>query len=83
MFVKRVFAAIAHEKRLKSNITQARLSEMVGITDVYLRCIESGKNAPNWIVWLKLCTVLKVDIFEIQRKYIEPCLNVDLNFSDF
>lgn len=72
--IKQVFAAIAHEKRKQNKITQERLSEVVGITDVYLRCIESGKNAPNWIVWLKICTALGVDISEIQQKYIVPNL---------
>ena len=83
LIIKKVFGMTAQEKRLKSKITQERLSEMIGITDVYLRCIESGKNVPNWITWLKLCTALGVDIFEIQQKYIEPCLRVDLNISDF
>ena len=79
--IKQEFAAIAHEKRLKNKITQEKLSEMIGITDVYLRCIESGKNAPNWIIWLKLCTALGVDISEIQKKYIEPSLRNEFDLS--
>ena len=79
--IKQEFAAIAHEKRLKNKITQEKLSEMIGITDVYLRCLESGKNAPNWIIWLKLCTALGVDISEIQKKYIEPSLRNEFDLS--
>ena len=80
--IKQEFAAIAHEKRRKSKITQERLSEVVGITDVYLRCIESGKNAPNWIIWLKICTALDVDISEIQQKYIVPNLKNNSIYLD-
>lgn len=80
--MKQGFAAIAYEKRRKNKITQERLSEIIGITDVYLRCIESGKNAPNWIIWLKLCTALGVDVSEIQRKFIEPNLKHDSGISE-
>lgn len=72
--IKHEFAVIAHDNRLKNQITQEKLSEIIGITPTYLRCIETGKNAPNWIIWLKLCTALGVDISEIQKKYIEPNL---------
>lgn len=81
LMMKQEFAAIAHEKRLKNEITQEKLSEMIGITEVYLRCIETGKNVPNWIIWLKLCTALGVDISEIQRKYIEPNLKNKVDIS--
>ncbi len=79
LHLKKVFAAIIHEKRLKNKMTQERLSEIIGITDVYLRCIESGKNVPNWIIWLKLCTALEVDVFEIQQRFFEPYI---LNKTD-
>lgn len=69
--IKHEFAVIAHDNRLKNQITQEKLSETIGITPAYLRCIESGKNAPNWIIWLKLCTALGIDVSEIQRKYID------------
>lgn len=77
MIMKRIFAAKAHENRKSRKITQERLSEMVGITDVYLRSIENGKNLPNWLIWLKLCTVLEIDIFELQQKYIRPFLGLE------
>ncbi len=74
LVIKHEFAVIVHDNRLKNQITQEKLSETVGITPTYLRCIENGKNAPNWIIWLKLCTALGIDVSEIQKKYIEPNL---------
>lgn len=79
MKLKKFFADVIHKKRRQNKITQERLSEIIGITDVYLRRIESGRNIPNWITWLKLCTVLDVDVFEIQQRFIEPYL---MNNSD-
>lgn len=81
--MKRIFADIAYENRIRKNYTQEQLSEIVGITDVYLRCIENGKNAPNWIIWMKLCTALGIDVFEIQQKFIEICIENKSNLSDF
>lgn len=69
LVIKHEFAVLVHGNRLKNQITQEKLSEMIGITPAYLRCIENGKNAPNWIIWLKLCTALGVDVSEIQKKF--------------
>ena len=42
------------------------------ITDVYLRDLERGSYTATWIICLKICTVLDIDLLEIQRKYIVP-----------
>ena len=71
MELKQKFAEIAREKRLGSHITQERLAEIVEISEVYLRKIETGKAVPNWIIWLKICTALDIDLNEIQQDFIE------------
>ena len=58
--------------RKKYNLTQEKLSEISGISEVYLRRIERGNSTVTWVIWLMLCTALNVDIGEIQRKYILP-----------
>ena len=69
--LKQKFATIVHEKRIKNKITQERLAEVVEISEVYLRKIETGKAVPNWIIWLKICTALKIDLVEIQQDFVE------------
>ncbi len=80
LMLEQKFAEKLHEMRLKKDFSQERFSEIIGITEVYLRCLENGKNIPNWITWLKICTALGVDISEIQKNYIEPSL--DLKMKD-
>lgn len=70
--LKREFGTIIRSRRLKKQITQERLSELTGITVVYLRDLENGNYTATWIIWLKLCTVLELDIAVFQKKYIVP-----------
>lgn len=70
--LKREFGTIIRNRRLKKQITQERLSELTGITVVYLRDLENGNYTATWIIWLKLCTVLELDIPVFQKKYIVP-----------
>ncbi len=74
--LKQKFAVLVREKRVNSHITQEHLAEVVEISEVYLRKIETGKATPNWIIWLKICTALDIDLTEIQRDLIEV-----LNFN--
>ena len=66
------FGEMLHVSRIEKNITQKNLSEMAGISDVYLRDVENGHYTATWVIWLKLCTVLDIDIKALQRKYILP-----------
>lgn len=59
-------------KRKQKRLTQEELSELVGITEVYLRDLERGSYTATWIICLKICAVLEIDLKEIQRKYIIP-----------
>lgn len=75
------FAMKIRSERVKNKITQEKLSEKIGITTVHLRNIESGRNIPNCVVWLKLCTELGINVEEFQRDYIVPWLkNENANF---
>ena len=74
--LKQKFAVLVREKRINGHITQEHLAEIVEISEVYLRKIETGKATPNWIIWLKICTALDIDLTEIQRDLIEV-----LNFN--
>ena len=70
--LKQDFGEMVTKLRKKYNLTQEKLSEISGISEVYLRRIERGNSTVTWVIWLRLCTVLNVDIGEIQRKYILP-----------
>ncbi|MDE6729060.1 MAG: helix-turn-helix domain-containing protein [Oscillospiraceae bacterium] len=59
-------------KRKQKHITQEELSELAGITDVYLRDLERGSYTATWVICLKICTALDIDIRDIQTKYIVP-----------
>ncbi len=70
--LKREFGTIIRNRLLKKQITQEQLSELTGITVVYLRDLENGNYTATWIIWLKLCTLLELDIPGFQKKYIVP-----------
>lgn len=71
----KTFGAIVRSKRKKLEISQERFSELVGISTVYCRDIEIGKSRPNWVIWMKICAVLEIDINSIMHRYISPELN--------
>ncbi|MBD5113503.1 MAG: helix-turn-helix transcriptional regulator [Ruminococcaceae bacterium] len=62
------FGTMLREKRMQKNLTQEKLSELAGITDVYLRDLERGSYSATWLIWLKLCTILEIDISKLQQK---------------
>ncbi len=67
MNIKKEFGELMHSQRLKMGITQEKLSELVGISPTYCRRIEHGKYFPTWIIWLKICAVLNLDIIKIKN----------------
>lgn len=70
-----IFGSILKNKRLQLGITQEKLAELVGISNVYCRDLEKGKSRSNWVIWLKICVVLKIDIYAVINDYIKPELN--------
>ena len=73
--INEAFGEMLHIARIERKITQRDLSELAGITDVYLRKMDSGGSTATWIIWLELCTALEIDIQSLQRKYIVPELD--------
>lgn len=76
--LKKKFGVIIRNGRIKKRLTQERLSELAGITVVYLRDLENGHYTATWIIWLRLCTLLDLDISGFQEKYIVPEINAIL-----
>lgn len=70
--IQSVFGELIKLKRKQKQFTQEELSELVGITDVYLRDLERGSYTATWIICLRLCDALDIDIRDIQKKYIHP-----------
>lgn len=66
------FGELIRARRKQKKLTQEELSELAGITDVYLRDLERGSYTATWIICLKLCTVLDIDLRDFQTKYIIP-----------
>lgn len=66
------FGEMVYKTRTEKRITQKYLSEVAGISDVYLRGVENGNYTVTWVIWLRLCTALDIDIKAIQQKYIIP-----------
>lgn len=70
--IKTELGEIIKSKRKQKNLTQEELSEIVGITEVYLRDLERGSYTATWIICLKICAALDIDLSDIQKKYIIP-----------
>lgn len=70
-----IFGAVVKNKRKQLGITQEKLAELVGISIVYCRDLEKGKSRSSWVIWVKICVVLKIDINSIIEDYIKPEVN--------
>lgn len=66
------FGEMIKTKRKQKKLTQEELSELAGITDVYLRDLERGSYTATWVICLRICTALDIDLHDIQKKYIVP-----------
>ena len=74
----KVFGAMMRQSRTSRKIPQERLAEIVGISVTYCREIEHGKYTPTWIIWLKICKLLEIDIDKLYELYVldENCSHV-------
>lgn len=52
-------------QRMKKNLTQERLSELVGIGASHMSHLESGKTVPSMDVFITLCNVLECSADEL------------------
>ena len=61
----KVFGDMMRKSRTDRRIPQERLAEIIGISVTYCREIEHGKYTPTWIIWLKICKQLDIDIDKV------------------
>lgn len=66
------FGEMIKTRRKQKKLTQEELSELAGITDVYLRDLERGSYTATWVICLRICSALDIDINDIRKKYIAP-----------
>lgn len=69
---KRLFGEIMREARKKQHLRPDELAERVGVSAVYCHNIECGNYTATWVVWLKICAVLNIDVGLIYNTYILP-----------
>lgn len=65
------FGKLIREKRIRTNLTQEKVAAEVGITEVYLRDLENGRYSATWLIWLKICDTLELDIEKLSLRYIK------------
>ena len=66
----KAFGAIMRQSRTSRKMPQERLAEIVGISVTYCREIEHGKYTPTWVIWLKICKLLEIDIDKLYELYV-------------
>lgn len=59
------FGNTVKKRRRERGITQEAIAELVGVSTVYWGMIERGKYSVTWVIWLKICAVLEIDIAQI------------------
>lgn len=69
---KRLFGETMWEARKKQNFTQRELAEIVGVSVVYWRDLEHGKYNVTWILGLRICAALGIDIDTMRDTYALP-----------
>jgi len=61
------FGPVLRRLRHEKNLTQDKLSEMVGVASPYISMLESGHNYPNLAMLFKLADALEVEAWEIVK----------------
>lgn len=59
------FGSMVRQARQKQKLSQEKLSEIVGISTVYLRSLEKGEYRVNWLIMMRICAFLNIDITEL------------------
>ncbi len=65
-------------RRRELKIPQHKLAEMVNISSTHLSNIERGKKAPGFIVFLDICSALKIDSGYITEAKVYADLDEEL-----
>lgn len=64
--------------RKKQNLTQAQLSEKIGVSEHYVRLIENGYSIPSVELFILICKALDIPAYNLLQspnealKYIKP-----------
>lgn len=66
----KAFGEMMRKSRMGRRMPQERLAEIVGISVTYCREIEHGKYTPTWVIWLKICKLLDIDIDKLYEQYV-------------
>ena len=80
--LKQLFGLKVKEYRLKINLKQWELADLVNVDQKHISCIESGANFASPELICKLATALKVepkDLFEFYHLQSEKDLKKDIN----
>lgn len=75
--IKILFGRRVKELRVKRNMTQAYLAEMVNVDDKHISCIENGKNFPSPDVIERIAKAFNIeakDLFEYHHLQDDPDL---------
>lgn len=65
-----MFGAYIKAARERKGMSQCQVAEALGVTQVYLSYLESGKRNIDLILALRVCEILGVDM----RDFINRCL---------
>lgn len=79
--IKILFGRRVKELRLKRNMTQSFLAELINVDDKHISCIENGKNFPSPEVIERLAKALNIeakDLFEYYHLQDTPDLKTDI-----
>lgn len=62
MDCKKKFGEMMRQARESRGMTLEELASLIGATSIYCRDVEHGKYPITWVMWLKICTVLGIDM---------------------
>lgn len=71
---RKIFGDMMRSARKNRGISQESFAKNIGISSLYCRELEHGRYNPTWIVWLKICTELNLDIEKIRDLCVTPSL---------
>jgi transcriptional regulator with XRE-family HTH domain len=77
--LRKVLASNMKLNRKKLGLSQAKLAELVNVSDNYIALIETGRRFPSINILESLATAMKIDILEFfSMKSIELSTKKDL-----
>ena len=64
------FGSFIRTARERKDMFQSEVAELVGITQPYYSLIERGERVVDFVLALKICKVLQIDIRDFIAKYM-------------